>query len=285
MKKPYLYLLLFYFCNISAQDYFSILEKTGQTMLNSAIESERVEASKEFERKIDSLISNDSKLIDADLSEIKSLSALISPDKKFRIFTWSLPLNKGEIKFYGRVIFLKDKVNKVLVLVDGGLDRSKIETKKLGPESWPGAVYYDLIKKKRRKKEYYILLGWNGNDAFSNKKVIEVLQFDLASEKLSFGAPIFQGKRLEYRKIFEYSEKASMSLKFWLKGDKIVFDHLSPIEISQKDQFEFYSPDFTYDVYTWVKGRWILETNIDMRNDGLNEGDQKKKPQKGLEQR
>ena len=73
-----------------------------------------------------------------------------------------------------------------------------------------------------------------------------------------------------------------MSLKFNEKEDKIIFDHLSPIQANQKGLFEFYAPDFTYDAFVWKKGKWRLETNIDARNKDLNEGNQRKKPEKGL---
>ncbi len=267
---------------VCGQGYFELLEKLGQEMLNSTDDYIRKEASEEFAKRIDSLLANDRDFFEAELKDIRSLSSLDAPDKRFRILTWSSPNKDLSYNYFGRILYKEGKLVKYFVLKDNGWKNSKPESRKLDNENWLGAVYFDLIKKKHRKKVFYILLGWNGNNAFSNRKLIDVLVFDNGTGSINFGAPIFLDKKTTYRKIFEYGEKSSMSLKFSENENQIIFDHLSPIQAMQKGQFEFYAPDFTYDAFNWKKGKWKIENNIDARNKDLNEGNQRKKPEKGL---
>jgi hypothetical protein len=268
--------------NSSAQ--LQRLEELGQKMLQNTEAPERAEAQILFTILLDSLMLEPS-FFEKDLQEVKSLSAITSPDRELRLYTWNEPQKDGTYNFYGRILFnpKKAKTNKVIKLKEKKQELARIKTKKLNDQEWFGAIYYQLIQKSHKRNTYYILLGWNGNTALSNIKLIDVLQVSKNGQQVSFGAPIFTGNQTLSRVIFEYSEKASMSLKFQDNGSRIVFDHLSPINTNMKDQFEFYSPDFTYDSYNWKKGKWIFNKNIDARNDGLNAGDQRKKPEKGLQ--
>lgn len=259
------------------------LETIGQQMLQNENPEVRHESLVLFSSLLDSLML-DASWYDKDLHQVKSLSALTSPDREFRIFTWNEPLENGEFRFYGRILFkpVRGEKPKVVKLEDKHRELTKAKTRKLQVSEWYGAVYYQMIKKAHKRTNYYILLGWNGNSSLSTMKVVDVLVIDSKSEKISFGAPIFTGNQTLHRVMFEYAKQSSMSLKYQEKGDRLVFDHLSPLNASMKDQYEFYVPDFTYDAYVWKKGKWHFEKNIDARNDGLNEGNQDKKPEKGL---
>ena len=64
-----------------------------------------------------------------------------------------------------------------------------VNSLKLNNSQWIGALYYSLTPFKRGKKDYYLLLGWDGNDERSNRKIMDVLSI---SKSLTFGAPIFR---------------------------------------------------------------------------------------------
>jgi hypothetical protein len=259
------------------------LEEIGQRMLQDENPDIRHQSQLDFSKLIDSLLQN-ANFFDWDLGKVKSLSAIASPDREFKLYTWNEPLENGEFRFYGRIFFKPVKGEKLMTvkLEDKHKEISKPKNKKLQPSEWFGAVYYQIVKKSHKRTNYYVLLGWNGNSTLSTMKVIDVLVWNPKTESISLGAPIFTGNQTLHRVIFEYAKQSSMSLKYQDKADRIVFDHLSPMSLSMKDQFEFYSPDFTYDSYQWKKGKFHFEKNIDARNDGLNEGNQDKKPEKGL---
>ena len=112
-----------------------------------------------------------------------------------------------------------------------------------------------------------MLLGWDGNTAFSNKKLIDVFYFNNKNE-IIFGAPIFEyNKKIQNRIFFEHAERVSMSLKLQANSGKIVFDHLAPSQTNLEGQYEFYCPDFTTDAFEFKKGKWRLILNYEVRNE------------------
>ena len=40
---------------------------------------------------------------------------------------------------------------------------------------WYGMLYYKIVPVKIKRKKYYTLLGWDGNDKITAKKIIDVL--------------------------------------------------------------------------------------------------------------
>jgi hypothetical protein len=85
-----------------------------------------------------------------------------------------------------------------------------------------------------------------------------------------FGMPVFldDKKRKKTRVVFSFNAQAVMLLRFNKKKKMIVFDHLSPASPSQKGQFRYYGPDFTYDGFQFKKGKWNYRSNLDLRNPG-----------------
>jgi hypothetical protein len=102
-------------------------------------------------------------------------------------------------------------------------------------------------------------------DAFITRKVIEIVKFG-EDDKILFGSRCFlDSDKLSYREVFEYSSRASMTLRFDSENE-IVFDHLSPFSPQYKDNFQYYGPDFSYDAYLLENGQWKLKQDIDIRN-------------------
>src|SRR5579862_416936 len=82
---------------------------------------------------------------------------------------------------------------------------------------WFGVVYYNLVEKKFFGKAYYTLFGWDGNDLYSTKKIVEILTFK--DNKPVFGAPIIDIKVKDKslvvsRLVIEYKKNASVHLNY-----------------------------------------------------------------------
>ena len=252
-------------------------------MLNDSIEEKRIGAEKNVSRIIDFILSKPDAWSQR-LDTIKSISALTSPDDAFRIITWNVPFADGTYTFFGRIEFKEKKKlpHAVQVLTDQSTEISKPASKQLSIDNWFGALYYRVIRTTSKKKVYYTLLGWDGNTAFSNKKLIDVMTIS-DNRKVNFGAPLFEEtKGIKHRVIFEYAEKASMSLRLIEKDGLIVFDHLSPTLPSMEGVYEMYAPDFTTDAYKFQKGKWRLIINYQARNEKEN-NPEIKKPERGLQ--
>ena len=111
----------------------------------------------------------------------------------------------------------------------------------------------------------YILLGIDFKDFSLNRKVIETVSFT-SDARLRFGSPVFRKDgKTDFREVFQYSSKASMTLRFD-SGNEIVFDHLSPFSPEYQGNYQYYGPDFSYDSFLFENGKWILKQDIDVRN-------------------
>ncbi len=212
----------------------------------------------------------DPNILEYPFSKLTTISTIKSPDGSFRLFNWNVETNRLSHKHYcfmvkrGRVFgkntiieFKEDKIS---------IPPSPITT--LTPNRWYGALYYKIIPVKKGNKTLYTVLGYNGNTRVSNKKILDVFWFK--GNRLRIGYPIFEenenSAKLKRRIFFEYSEKASVSIRYISGIDKIVFDHLTPETANLKGMYEFYIPDLTYDAYLWKNGVWRYQKDIQVGN-------------------
>jgi hypothetical protein len=229
---------------------------------------------------------------------LKKVARLYAPDESFRIFNWNLALENGTYEYFG---FIQVKAGngldyRVYPLTDRSSEIEAPELMLLSNERWYGALYYKIIQSKYKDKQYYTLLGWDGNNALSRKKIIDVLSFKNTG-KPQFGAAIFKKykeKDRNVRIIFEYSAKATMTLRFekqYLhvisqskdksnKVDKvkaepmIVFDNLVPLDTrlgpehpDLVGQYQFYVPETNVlNGFILKEGRWYFVKDVDARN-------------------
>lgn len=216
----------------------------------------------------------------------KDLSILRAPDNKFRIIHWHMEKEDGTFQYFGFIQSIHTEVKKT-----GFLRKTHTETIQLyelndksaeikNPENaitdhkkWYGMRYYKIILNKTKSRNYYTLLGWDGNDRFSQKKIIDVLTFDNTGVP-HFGADIFNfQKRYPKRVIFEYGATCSMSLKYSTKKDSIIFGHLEPIKPQFEGQYQYYCSDLSFDGFGFKKGKWNYGKDLN----AVNEKDEKDK--------
>ena len=84
------------------------------------------------------------------------------------------------------------------------------------------------------------------------------------NQKPNLGADIFNNNK--QRIIIEYASKYPISLKYDTELEYIVFDHLEPIDEISIDNFNFYAPNLSYDVFKKTKSGWKLEQEIYLNN-------------------
>ncbi|HEX5002354.1 MAG TPA: hypothetical protein VFW78_07640 [Bacteroidia bacterium] len=201
---------------------------------------------------------------------LKTISVMRSPDGKLKVFTWVFIDRTAETyTYYGVVQARKGKSKEIkrTGLVDTPYERNEADTSELYPEKWFGAVYYDIMQKKVGSTMYYLLIGWRGHTKTITRKVIDVITLNEWGDPL-FGKPVFQDEKGNYtcRHVFEFSSQAVMLLRFNHKKSAILFDHLSAPSPGLKGQYNTYGPDFTYDGYTYKKGKWLYKSNLDVKN-------------------
>lgn len=201
---------------------------------------------------------------------LKKYRALIeTPDRKVRIFTWDFENSDKTHLYYGFIHAYnrKQKKYELFELKDKSYSIKDPENASLDNTKWYGAFYYHISEIKYKRQKYYLLLGWNGNNVASDKRIIDALYFD-AKGFPKFGKPIFpkENGKIVKRIIFEFKQGVFMSLKYDEEKQAVIFDHLSPDSPNLEGQYEFYGPDFTYDMIQLKQGKWIYIKNVDVRN-------------------
>lgn len=265
--------------SINAQTYISNLEDAEDSLISllertraQKNEHDKLMANKVFKEKLKYILTRNSKSYNYPFATLsKQMSTLKSPDGVFRLFNWNIELNKfGEHKYYC-VVMKYDKKKDDYYIIDCK-DKSKFartpEYTQFTEKKWYGALYYKIIPVQKGSKTIYTLLGWDGNDISSNKKLIETMKFS-GNSKLKFGDPLFKfdDKKIKRRIIFQYKQDTYMSVKHQKikKEEHIIFDHLSPTSPELEGIKDWYVTDLSFDAFVWRKGKWNYIKDIDAR--------------------
>lgn len=236
---------------------------------------------------------------DFPFDSLKTIGKLTAPDNSFRIFNWNIPNDDGTYTYYGFLMvnqakaltgkkgrMVKDQYV-IYELIDKSNEIRNPELTVCSPEKWYGALYYKIIKTSDKDKNYYTLLGWDGNNQVTWKKVIDVLTFDKQGNPIFGEKNLFQrGRRSSKRVIFEFRAEMVMTLHWDEGNNRIVYDHLAPEVAGAEGMYQYYSQTFNYDAFVWKKGEWKEMDDVRPNNPSdpkdkeyhAPEGDQKPKP-------
>ena len=222
---------------------------------------------------------------------IHMMGKIASPDNKFRILNWNLPLQNGSNRYFAIIQMARDIHQQpgYFVLTDVSDSMEKPEYRRLDASHWYGALYYKIIRKTCDTVNLYTLLGWDGYSHEMTQKIIEILSFDPKGNPV-FGAPLFRnrGDGKSQRILFKYSASGSMILRYeeqkltlrktWNprkkafefhseKDDLIVCDRLVPLEPSFEGLYQYYVPaGDVYDGFIFTKCNWEFIEKVDARN-------------------
>jgi hypothetical protein len=199
---------------------------------------------------------------------LPKVGRITSRDNKVRVFTWERIRNDDSHHYYGFILCRRiNPENSLLIrLTSNTADIDDPGLHVLGPETWFGALYYEIIEGKWNDSPVYTLLGYDPNNIFTSRKIIDCFYLKDGTIPV-FGAPIFVwDNKVRNRIVFEYSARVSMSLRYDIKRKMIVFDHLSPAKPIYEGNYEFYGPDFSYDAFQFIDNCWVLTENVDIRN-------------------
>ncbi len=237
----------------------------------------------------------------------KQIGILYAPDKKFRLFNWNIAHNDGTHTYFAYILYKNANGRTELTRLDpirdasernkksgGGMRKRELERMELSTGEWIPSLYYRIIRKERNGDAFYTLLGWEGKDQLTTRKMIEILHFDEKGNPL-FGLPVFKKaekddekedwrekerrrrqrttrgrskkERPKQRVIFEYTDDAVMSLRYEKEKDRIVFNQLVPERPDLKGMYEFYGPDLLFNAYVWKKaGHWAFKKKVEPEN-------------------
>ena len=213
-------------------------------------------------------------------------SVLTSPDGRLRLFTWAVVRDNGEYECFGAVQFYNDhdEEYQYLLLNDKSEDIINREESTLTADNWFGAVYQDIIQTQMGERTLYTLLGWNGVDYLTERKIIEPVI--LRGGVPQFGVAVFRRERNLRRIVLEYSNDAMVQMAYEtqvvqeivrervkVKGTNrrrtvekvkehrermIIFDEVEPQVPGMEGLFQYYVPSGVELAYAFVDGKWEL---------------------------
>jgi hypothetical protein len=222
---------------------------------------------------------------------LKKFAKMTSPDKKFRIYNWNLPITNGS-NLYFCFLQVQDYSSKNTFRIIELRDRSDSipnpEHCTLSAGSWYGALYYKIIQESTKTGMIYTLLGWEGTSLLQMQKVIEILTFDDKNLPY-FGKKIFNKYKdgENKRVIFKYSPVATMVLRYeeqslskgkkWnasnrtfkesrSKASMIICDRLVKLETSEDKASLLVPAGDVYDGFIFENDRWNFVEGVDARN-------------------
>ena len=221
MKKIIILICIAFFAtplcsqDIMLQNAEQELSSLMNVMFSSKDDNERFNANEKFLTLLDNVLEYPNSF-DYPFENLDKISILTSSDKKFKIFTWAVFSNEGDYDNFGMIQARNETTEEYEIyrLWDRSDDVFSPEEAKLTDTSWFGAVYYELITTKNENITYYTLLGWDGKDIYSKRKIIEPITFKRNSGRPNFGASIFYKEKQLKRMIFEYAPTASFNLKW-----------------------------------------------------------------------
>lgn len=239
----------------SIRNYEYQLEGLSYNIINSKDKVERITSCYYFIQTLKKALSIPNSF-DYDFNSIKTVSAIRSEDERFRLFSWNLLLDSGKYMYFGAIQMNNEDSLELYGLYDSSEYNKDIIYGQFDNKHWMGALIYQMHHYKYKKKDYYITFGWDGQDARTNRKVVDVLWFD-EKGKPQFGEEIFDfDGDLQARMIFDFNDKAAMLLRYDKDEDAIVFANLVPINPQMVGMYENYVPDGTYDYLKLEKGIW-----------------------------
>ena len=221
------------------------------------------------------------------------ISVLTSPDGLFRIFTWAVVRDDGEFECFGAVQFYNDKEEEwqYQLLNDKSEEIMNREESTLSAGNWFGAVYQDIIQTSAGDRMIYTLLGWNGVDNLTERKIIEPVI--MKNGVPQFGAAVFRRERNLRRIVLEYTNDAMVQLAYEqqiiqdvkhervkVKGsnryrtvDKvkehkerlIIFDEVEPQVPGMEGLYQYYVPSGVELAYAFIDGKWELRSGAQGR--------------------
>ncbi|MFA6806994.1 MAG: hypothetical protein WCR29_06195 [Bacteroidales bacterium] len=197
------------------RDFEVQLKELMNLIFDAPTDNERFNANERFLVVIDEVLSMENSF-SYPFSDLNRISNLKSSDNRFRIFTWAVVSQDGTYDHFGFVQAMNEVSGEfeVYKLNDKSEELFNPEYDKCDNENWFGAVYFELITHKYENRTFYTLLGVDGNNIYTKRKVIEPIVFKARSGKPEFGSTYFYKQKDKRRCVFEYIAEARMFMKW-----------------------------------------------------------------------
>ena len=194
---------------------------------------------------------------------LKTVSQIISPDKKFKIFSWQLKLNDDT--YLQRAALQMNTLDGKLKLFPF-FDKSETfeapEIEICNRKKWMGAIYYDIVLTEYNNDKYYTLLGFDDFNNFTSRKIIEVIRFE--KDEIVFGGNYFVYPKDETypdspieRFVYYYKKGSNAYIKYNSEYKQIILSELSSTNNDLKMKSTLV-PTGNEVFFVWKNGKWVM---------------------------
>ena len=193
----------------------------------------------------------------------KTISQIISPDKKFKIFSWQLQLNDDT--YLQRAALQMNTIDgqlKLLPFFDKSETFDAPEIEICNRKKWMGAIYYDIVLTEFNNEKFYTLLGFDDFNTFTSRKIIEVIRFEKDE-------PIFGGNYFIYPKdetypdapierfVYYYKKGSNAYIRYNSETKQIILSELSSTNSDLKMKSTLV-PTGNEVFFSWKNGKWVM---------------------------
>lgn len=199
---------------------------------------------------------------DYPFDSLPQISIVTPEEKTFRIFSWQLYLDPDHYQ-HRAFLQLEKAPNIPVMLRDRSDEFLRVESTTGSADQWYGAVYYNIRTCTLKREPYWLLFGFDGHEANSQRKIVDVLQLN-DGEIPVFGAPVFlykdeQGRvvKEKQRLLVEYATGSHVRLNYDEHYNMILYDHLMPFADERNGLGLVNIPDGTYEGFTYDRGLWV----------------------------
>ncbi len=194
---------------------------------------------------------------------LKTVSQIISPDKKFKIFSWQLKLNDDTyLQRAALQMNTSDGKLKLLPFFDKSETFDAPEIEICNRKKWMGAIYYDIVLTEYNNVKYYTLLGFDDYNNFTSRKIIEVIHFE--NEELVFGGNYFNYPNDETypkapieRFVYYYKKGSNAYIKYNSESKQIILSELSSTNNDLRMKSTLV-PTGNEVFFVWKNGKWVM---------------------------
>tara|TARA_Y100000589_G_scaffold147205_1_gene140799 strand:- start:36962 stop:37840 length:879 start_codon:yes stop_codon:yes gene_type:complete len=200
---------------------------------------------------------------------IKKRISVVQFEDEIKIFTFTTTTAKDKHIYRGIIQWYNPKTKQVQLIELNDTEKLNHNdiNKTFSNNKWYGALYYKIIRLPKMNKNQYVVLGWDGNDLLTNRKIIDVITIG-SNGNVKFGYPVLKTEqnRTAKRLIFEYGDEVVMSLKWEPEYNAIVFDYLVPLSDQFHGVWAYYGPSLNrFDALIYNKGKWTYKKDLDIK--------------------
>ncbi len=199
-------------------------------------------------------------------SKLNQIGKLSSDDGHVKVFSWLYQVSRNDYRYSAFIQVSEKDEPEIFKLRPASGEHVHDNDFKQEIDHWDGKIYYDLVTKKYRRKVFYTLIGADLNNSSTSLKTIEVMTLQREKPVFLEDQFLIEGN-MQDRVVLEYSADLAVSVRYNEAMDMIVYDHLVPLHPIYSGNYQFYGPDGSYDGLKFTKGVWVLEEDIDARNE------------------